>query len=161
MTDAEYEQTKARLQAIADEWAECLGLASCWHITWHYHRDSGEYAAVESGRENNRPQGVPSVAYTAASWHYLLAAIHFNVSELVEYDNKHLEMVVLHELAHVFVHEMRYVTDCDCEKFNIRHEERVCTTLQWAFVWTKEHFRTAASEVTPSIETEDASPNAG
>ena len=134
MTDAEFEQLEARIQAIADEWIECLGLR-WWHISFFYHRDSGEYRA-------SSPEDMPlsSKGYTAASWAYCDAAVHLNMPGLAEYDATHLEEVVVHELMHIMVHEMRSVTNCACDQFDIRHEERVCTTLQRAFMRTKEHF---------------------
>ena len=138
MTDATSEQLQARIETIAHEWKECLGL-SWWNVSFHYYRDSGVYA--ESG-ENLSPG---SKAYTSASWAYLDAAIHFNLSGLFDYNDTQLEEVVVHELTHILVHEMRSGTRCDCP-YDIRHEERVCTTLQRAFVWTKEYFLRIAHE---------------
>ena len=145
MTDAEQEQLEARIQAIADEWILCLGL-QWWHISFYYHGDSGAY------RDSSVDIPAESKAYTSASWAYLDAAIHYNLSGLSGYDDAHLEEVVLHELMHVMVHEMRAVAACDCDTLDMRHEERVCTILQRAFVWTKGHFRDAAkSDTSPEI----------
>ena len=145
MTDAELEQLKARIQAIADEWMQCLGL-QWWHITFYYHGGSGEY------RNSSVDIPAESKAYTSASWAYLDAAIHYNLSGLSGYDDAHLEEVVLHELKHAMVHEMRAGTRCDCE-YDIRHEERVCTMLQLAFAWTKEHFRDSLYHAPSPVET--------
>lgn len=143
MTDAEHAQLKSRIQAIADEWVECLGLR-WWHISFYYHGDSGDY------RDSSADIPPESKAYTSASWAYLDAAIHFNMSGLATYNETQLEEVVVHELMHAMVHEMRAVSACNCDTLDIRHEERVCTMLGRAFVWTKEHFRDAAQlDVSP------------
>ena len=154
MTDAEHEQLEMRLQAMADEWIQCIGL-QWWHILFYYHRDSGAFG--ESG-EHLLPG---SKAHTSASWAYLDAAIHFNLSGLVGYTDTQLEEVVVHELMHIMVHEMRSVANCECEQFDIRHEERVCTTLQRAFAWTKEHFLHAAPEDETPPPSEGTVPDAG
>ena len=149
MTDATSEQLQARIETIAHEWKECLGL-SWWNISFHYYRDSGVYA--ESGENLS----LESKAHTSASWAYLDAAIHFNLSGLFDYNDTQLEEVVVHEFMHILVHEMRSVANCECEQFDIRHEERVCTTLQRAFAWTKEHFLHVAAQnevLAPSEET--------
>ena len=154
MTDAEFEQLKGRIDTIIDEWRECLGLNS-WHILFYYHRDSGAY--IESG------EGLTagSKAHTSALWAYLDATIHFNLSGLIAYTDAELEVVVVHEYMHIFVHEMRSVTNCECEQFDIRHEERVCTTLQRAFVWTKEHFLCVTHENEVPTPEEGIVPDAG
>ena len=107
---------------------------------FYYHRDSGAY--IESGEDLT----AGSKAHTSASWAYLDAAIHFNLSGLMAYTDAELEVVIIHEYMHILVHEMRSVANCECEQFDIRHEERVCTMLQRAFAWTKEHFLHAAHE---------------
>ena len=147
MTDAEQKQLENRIQAIADEWILCLGL-QWWHISFYYHGDSGAY------RDSSAGVPAESKAYTSASWPYLDAAIHYNLSGLSDYDDVHLEEVVVHELMHVMVHEMRSVANCECEQFDIRHEERVCTMLERAFVWTNEHFRDSQSQTPSPVETE-------
>ena len=145
MTDAEYEQTKDRLQAIADEWVECLGLR-WWHISFFYHRDAGEY------RESSPDIPLTSKGYTSASWAYCDAAVHFNMAVLTTDDISELEKVVVHELMHIIVHEMRSGTRCDCP-YDMCHEERVCTMLQLAFAWTKEHFRDSLYHAPSPVET--------
>ena len=138
MTDAEFEQLKSRINTIVEEWQECLGL-KWWKISFHYHRDSASYH--ESCPEDI---SLKSQAYTSVSWAYLDAALHFNLPLCIDSSDVELEEIVVHEFIHILVHEMRSVTNCACEQFDIRHEERVCTTLQRAFAWTKEHFLHAA-----------------
>ena len=150
MTDAEFAQLKSRIDTIVDEWQECLGL-KWWHISFHYHRDSAAF-------HESCPEDISlnSQAYTSVSWAYLDAAIHFNLPLCIDSSDVELEEMVVHEFMHVLVHEMRSVKNCECEQFDIRHEERVCTMLQRAFAWTKEHFLHAAhkdEELVPSEET--------
>ena len=134
MTDAEFEQLKLRIGTIADEWLKCLGL-QWWKLSFYYYRDSASYH--ESCPEDI---SLKSQAYTSVSWAYLDAAIHFNLPLCIDSSDVELEEIVVHEYMHILVHEMRSVANCECEQFDIRHEERVCTTLQRAFAWTKEHF---------------------
>lgn len=155
MTDAEYEQTKNRIQAIADEWVRCLGLG-WWHIYFVYHRDSSEY--LESSSEPDMPLG--SKGYTSASWAYCDATVHFNMPFLTEDDSSKLEEVVVHELTHILVHEMRSGTRCDCP-YDIRHEERVCTTLQRAFASTKDHFLHTVHKDETLMPSEETTTDAG
>lgn len=144
MTDTEYATTTARIGALADLWLPCLGLKDAWHIAFRYFRDSGEYAMDKHGESYDRE----SVAYASVSWAYLDALITFNVPRFVVMTPARQEEAFVHELCHVLIHEMRAGTRCDCE-YDIRHEERVCTMLARAFVWTKEHFsRTADPEKT-------------
>ena len=154
MTDAEFEQFKARMQTIVDVWRECLGLG-WWHVTLHSHRDS---AAFHEASPEEMP--LKSQAYTSVSWAYLHAEVHFNLPLLLQADDSALEEVVVHEFMHILVHEMRSGTRCDCP-YDIRHEERVCTTLQRAFAWTKEHFLRAAHENEAPTPAEETVPDAG
>ena len=155
MTDAEFGQLKDRIDTIADEWLKCLGL-QWWKLSFHYHRDSVSYH--ESCPEDI---SLKSQAYTSVSWAYLDATIHFNLPLCIDSSDVGLEEMVIHECMHILVHEMRSVTNCECEQFDIRHEERVCTTLQRAFAWTKEHFlHMAHTNETPTLP-EEIDPDAG
>ena len=154
MTDAEHEQLQSRIQTIADAWQKPLGLR-WWHISFYYHRDSAAF-------HESCPDDISleSMAYTSASWAYLDAAVHFNLPLLTHSDDTELEEMVVHEYMHIIVHEMRAGTRCDCE-YDIRHEERVCTMLARAFVWTKEHFSHTADPEKTCTPQKGTVPDAG
>lgn len=64
-------------------------------------------------------------ATCTASWEYRQAQITFNMPLLAAKKEEEIEEIIVHEMVHVLVNEMR-------EK-GIKHEERVVTELTWAF----------------------------
>jgi predicted SprT family Zn-dependent metalloprotease len=63
-------------------------------------------------------------------WRYQDSSITLALHKLREMDEEQIEMVVIHELMHIFLNEMR--------EDGIDHEERVATNLQKAFVWVRD-----------------------
>lgn len=66
-------------------------------------------------------------AECSADWRYLRATVRFNIPACSELNDEKLEGIVVHELLHCVVNEMR-------EK-EIKHEERVVSSLQRAMCW--------------------------
>lgn len=114
LIDAEYDAIKTKIDTIADEWLEPLGLRANWHITRRYWRNADEYLAHEAGGAETLAAGSISGAHTHADWLYLRATICFNCSACADNVDT-LEMMVVHECAHALVHEMRAGTRCNCE----------------------------------------------
>ena len=131
MTDKEFARHKKRIEDLLDIWCFRLGLR-WWHIVVEYARDSSEYTTTGS-----EVQG--SIAHTHVMWEYLSATVSFDVSRIVEQSDEDLEYIVLHELSHILVAEMRDCMRCDCgvDKFDVKHEERVVTMIGKAFQWTR------------------------
>lgn len=66
-----------------------------------------------------------------ADWRYMTATIEVNLLKLRTLESKQeIESVIVHELCHILVNEMR--------EDGIDHEERVVTTLQKAFMWIRD-----------------------
>ncbi len=63
-------------------------------------------------------------------WRYQETHIYFAMNRLRKLSKKMIEKVVVHELMHVFLNEMR--------EEGIDHEERVATSLQKAFLWIRD-----------------------
>lgn len=126
MTDAEYEEQKQRIRAIADRWIEPLGL-NWWKIELEYSREPLQ------GAEEDAKQGWCLQATCRAKWQYLDATITFGLPSIAHLSDEALEDVIVHELMHVFVNEMR-------EK-GINHEERVVTQLTKAVIGLRAHLR--------------------
>lgn len=123
MKDAEYEKQRDRIRALADKWLEPLGL-----LMWR---------RVHLAFSDDVKAGSPEcVGEARVSWEYQEATITFYLPNVVGLDDEDLEYAFVHECQHVLVHEMRWQ---DADTDNIRHEERVCTTLARAFVWVKDH----------------------
>lgn len=135
MTDAEQDEAVARVDTLTDIWLPLLGLKNMWRVTFHMYRDSGEYASEESGP--SLADGDVSVARTHVLWPYLTAHVHINLSQFVLHDEDDQEEMVVHELCHILIAEMRDARGCNCDTYVMSHEERVCTILSHAFVRTR------------------------
>lgn len=129
MDDAEYEGLKGRVLALCEYWQKRLGL-KWWDIDQTFVRDASEFST----------DGAPTPETAAncfAEWRYLRARVSFNMHKIYTHElpDEKLEEVVVHEFCHVLVNEMRGAD------FDIAHEERVCTTLSKAFIWTRDMAR--------------------
>lgn len=124
MTDAEFEQQQARIEACVLRWVPLLGLDD-WRIVREYRRQDN--ADLDNG------DGTMSFGRCHVQWPYMEARITFWTPQAEDFDDEHLELIVVHELMHVVLHEM-----CDDAKTKvIRHEERVATVLAKAFLRTR------------------------
>lgn len=130
MTDAEYEVQQARLLALADKWVKPLGLG-WWDLDFAYARDDYEPPDSLSPKERDR-----SLAYCNVDWRYGHATITWNMPRVAEQTDEKLERAFVHELAHIFLNEMRWARDGDAD--HLDHEERVATTLTKAILWLRD-----------------------
>ena len=119
MTDAEFEEQKARVECYIEKWRGPLGLWA-WTIHWDWHR--GPYADGASDIVADREASCES------DWRYLVATIRFDLSVIKRFDDELVESTVIHEFMHMILNEMRGDTEDDHA-----HEERVATTLAQAF----------------------------
>jgi hypothetical protein len=133
MNDAEFETQKARIIALERRWFETLGLAA-WKLNTEFVR----------GDFSNGGQPAPDTLATAKTHsEYMLATISWNMPVVIDHNDRELERIFLHEMMHVMVNEMRpsrpnnEVNNALSEE-DSWHEERVCTMLGNAFLWTRE-----------------------
>ena len=63
-------------------------------------------------------------------WRYQETHVLLSMNKLRQFRKKTIEKVIVHELMHVFLNEMR--------EEGIEHEERVATNLQKAFLWVRD-----------------------
>ena len=112
-----FKRSRKRFQAVLDKWLKPLGLL-WWHIDVFYHR--------ETPKSFKKKRGV-TAAKVIARWKYMEAAIYVNTPAIPGMDDEELDRVVIHELCHILVNEMR--------EAEMHHEERVCTRLAQAFAW--------------------------
>jgi hypothetical protein len=68
------------------------------------------------------------LASTHVDWRYSLAFVDVNLPALMKLSEDAIERVVVHELCHVLINEMR--------ERAVHHEERVATQLTKAIFWT-------------------------
>lgn len=84
---------------------------------------------VYSGEAKSSSNGGDLDGEVVADWRYLTATITFYPANMKTLSKTAIERIVVHELVHILVNEMR--------EDNVCHEERVVTQLQRAFVWVK------------------------
>jgi hypothetical protein len=102
-------------------WTYRLGLR-WWTVNVIYHKGKEARKFFAAGEDET------VLARTFADWRYSVANIHINLPAFRDMEDNEIERVVIHELCHVLVNEMR--------EGEIHHEERVVTHLQKAFLWT-------------------------
>ena len=69
----------------------------------------------------NTAHGSNVAAKTWADWRYFKGNIDFSYFQLKDMDDKSIERIVIHEMLHIVVNEMRYE--------GIEHEERVVSHI--------------------------------
>jgi hypothetical protein len=102
------------------------------HFKWWVHYLGLKYWSVGCCFEDDEiitDSGDPLAGETSVEWKYLRAFITFYPKTMRHLSESDIERVVIHELMHVFLNEMR--------EDGIDHEERVATMLQKAFSWVK------------------------
>lgn len=132
MTDKEYREQKKRVQKYLDKWITPLGLR-WWKIDVVWDRATHCDSDPPGGSEH-------CAAHVKCRWEYLEATVTFHLLQLIEQKDDDLEKVIVHELCHVLVNEMRAPIAPNDETHAewMKHEERVVSTLACAFIWTYE-----------------------
>lgn len=139
MTDREYRRLRKRIRRIAEGWITSLGLR-WWSIDLIYDRDG---SAVRPLTPEERAADKHLLGEAHVQWQYLKARVVFNMPEIAADDmtDREIERLVVHELCHVLVREMREwapeEVTVDRNDIGMKAEERVVTTLASAFLWTR------------------------
>lgn len=120
MTADERAAQRERVERLARSWITALGLGY-WNIQHAYY---GEQKRDRSSRHEGE-----ALMTAKPDWRYLTATIDINLELLPQVSDAELELHYVHELAHVFLDEMR-------EK-DPAHEERVATSLARGFIWLR------------------------
>lgn len=118
MTSAAAQQK--RIEKLWKKWCDRLGMYG-WDVTRTYH--DGPYIQADGLNSDG------GVASTSARWQYKHGAIAFDVTQTAKLSDERLEYVVVHEIMHIWLNEMR--------SDGLDHEERVATELAWAFLRTE------------------------
>lgn len=120
-----YEQM---IDAYVAYWIPVLGLDSWNRITAHI-------------RPDTHPSSSGTMGEACVNWRYMEADVDFYLGSLIGtgYDAQRIEYIVLHELCHCLVNEMRDEnSDEDHQhKYLIPHEERVVSNLAMSFMRLK------------------------
>ena len=115
-----YKRARKRFSKLARAWTKRLGLA-WWRVDVFY------YDKIP--KRFKRKHGQEVAADVFAQWEYMKVDISVNLPLIAEMTKAEMEKVIVHELCHALVNEMR--------EEGHKHEERVCTRLTQAFLWTK------------------------
>lgn len=119
------DETKDILEKLFEKWIEPLGL-KWWNITLSWISDPLSVINEFGGNPNGTV-----LARTYVNWEYISAKITINLIDMNEEEESKLESYVVHELMHILINEMREESH--------KHEERVATSLQKAFMWVREY----------------------
>jgi hypothetical protein len=111
------------IKKLINKWVYRLGLR-WWTVTINYYDDAREIIRI-FGNDSERTV----IARTYSDWRYATCVIEINLPELLDMTKEESERVIVHELCHALVNEMR--------EDGIDHEERVVTGLTKAFLWTQ------------------------
>ncbi len=134
VNDKEVRITKRRVHKLLDEWAtgakpRIVPLKG-WILEITY-----------SLAVTNTATGEQAAADCTANWAYKRAEMTFYLPALQEMADLDVELVIVHELCHALVNEMRewgtHFNNTDPELPARRHEERVVTELALGFLGTK------------------------
>lgn len=112
-----------KLKQICNKWIYRLGL-KWWEVELNFVIDKAEaYKMFGYDQES------VVVARSFPDWRYMTCRIYFNFPAMKSKSEIEVEKIVIHELCHALVNEMR--------EEGLEHEERVVTTLTKAFLWTE------------------------
>jgi Zn-dependent protease with chaperone function len=112
----QFKKLRRRIERIAAKWK--LLLANHWRFTYVFLKKPNK---LVKGHGN-----WICYAATAVNWEYLDATIYFNMRQVRRMTKDELEEIIVHEMTHALVNEMR--------DWTIKNEERVVTTIAWAFL---------------------------
>jgi hypothetical protein len=116
-----FEKHRDRCQAVFDEWIVKLGLA--WYEV--------DVAYYDSRKQFRKDADRIVAARITTDWQYMRFAVDVCVPVVVDKTDAELERVIVHELCHALVNELREPDPIG------KHEERVVTMLTKAFIWTR------------------------
>lgn len=117
-------QQKKRITPLVREWRERLGLTN-WNLTHHYH--DGTFH-LDDGSNSDQAVGA-----CFSRWQYQTIKLDFNAQQTARFDDDELREIVIHELMHAMVNEMRDPYT-EWTKERSAHEERVVTMLTNAII---------------------------
>lgn len=93
MTDDEFDVMSEKVEGLITLWKPFFGIEN-WRVNIHFYR-----GAI--------PGNEDAAGCCHSLWEYLDATLEFNLAELAENDDEQLESVVVHELLHIIVDELK------------------------------------------------------
>lgn len=118
MNDREHARHIKQFDALAEKWKFALFLGNWALITDHFREGDGKTDAAT---------GKTPAASCSADWRYMHVKLSCNCFEFADMPAHEVERIVIHELLHAVVHEMREWSENDDSC--LPHEERVVSHL--------------------------------
>lgn len=112
-----------KIKKICNKWIYRLGLR-WWEVEVHYVEDPQDVIDIFKTNDNEIVIG-----RTYVDWKYMSANVYLNIPSMLNMTHNQIERIIVHELLHILVNEMR--------EDGIDHEERVVTLLTKAVFWIK------------------------
>lgn len=113
LTEKQTEKVAKRIKRLVIEWIPIFGLD-------HWSLDVVLAEKVQDKRAGPTPAGRLAVASAQVDWAYQEALLRFTAAPLHKIDQDELTSIVVHELAHLHLDEMRFATDTP---EGVAHEE--------------------------------------
>lgn len=110
MTDKQYDQQKKRIEKYVNKWLQLF----------HLHNWKGRCVWERDSKKNNDGE-TEVLAHCFSDWKYLIYELTFFLSSFVHKSEKDVERIVVHEMLHIVINEMR--------ENRHENEERVVSTL--------------------------------
>jgi len=100
-----------------------------WIVTWLGWRFDIYYVEKHKDMpdDTSRDKGVNASVYS--NWSYLKAQIYFSLEKCMDYDDKELEEIVLHELTHILLDPLDGSTDSEVLEYCVTSVQRVLSGL--------------------------------
>ena len=139
MSQSDVAAVKARVFILIARWIRPTGLG-WWKINVSYFDGPWDKTPLRGLGPNH-----VCLMDVDVDWRYMQATIRVDCAACADLKDDELEYAFVHELMHIFVREMRPAFDRESEVQRIvadesqEHEERVCTQLAKAMIWTREH----------------------
>ena len=112
-----------KIRKACETWTYRLGL-KWWEIEFNFVTDKAEaYKMFGYDQES------VVMARSYPDWRYMICTIYLNIPAMKSKEAWEVEKIIIHELCHALVNEMR--------EDGLDHEERVVTGLTKAFLWTE------------------------
>lgn len=127
-TDAELGILHEKLRKLSDMWALDLipGNVECRR---HFHPTVADF--LQDAAKHITAQ---TDAYVSVDWRYLRVNIHFNCENLVGKDDSRLEVVVVHELVHAFLDELKPLKGLKVATDWRDHHEHATSSIAYALI---------------------------
>lgn len=125
---SEADHQKKRLGPIIRKWLNRTGLNG-WTVDIEYY--------------DRIPRHEDAAMAMDVQWVYLQATMKVSTNKVADETDRRCEEIIVHELAHILVNEMRPLHRGDnlddyASAQQMEHEERVCTMIARALLWTYE-----------------------